>query len=361
MRTRAHGGRMVRAGLARTLRRIGESRVRLVVVAAAVVVAAGAAGGYLGLTSTGTAASPDGGRPGALHGAGVASPSPAGASAPGVGGATADSGSAGSGAIACPMIGGGTDATGVDGNLSSATHVFTRTTADGVTIRAYVLSPTASCTCGPITDPTTNPTPSVTSPGFTGSAPVPTPLGSVSLEFSDTTAVGEGVLFDAPGPSATTPNAAAEPVAGISGTFGVPEGAPVWWVAVSVGPEVTGTQMTFADGSTDQMAPVNGVAVLAHQIDPSVVSSGDGPYDVRGTLRLLDSSGAVIRTVTFPEATPPPTPILAPLPVAVPGSYPASAPGSTPSTSVLMTSPPASTGSATACPDVVAPTTTSAR
>jgi hypothetical protein len=135
----------------------------------------------------------------------------------------------------------------------------------------------------------------------------------------------------------------------------------VWWVAVSVGPEVTGTQMTFADGSTDQMAPVNGVAVLAHQIDPSVVSSGDGPYDVRGTLRLLDSSGAVIRTVTFPEATPPPTPILAPLPVAVPGSYPASAPGSTPSTSVRMTSPPASTGSATACPDVVAPTTTSAR
>jgi hypothetical protein len=186
----------------------------------------------------------------------------------------------------------------------------------------------------------------------------------VSLELSDATAVGEGALNDAPDPSATTANAVTEPMATASDVFGVPEGAPVWWVAVSVGPEVARAQMTFGDGSTDQMSPVDGVAVLAHQIDPSVAASEDGPYVVRGTLRLFDSSGAVIRTVTFPAPTPPPTPVPFPLPVPGSGSgsgsgsaVPASPPSTVPAT---VTSPPASNRSVTACPAMVAPVNASA-
>jgi hypothetical protein len=137
--------------------------------------------------------------------------------------------------------------------------------------------------------------------------------GAVSVELSDDTAVGVGTLFDGSGPTATTANAV-DPVTGV---FGVAEGAPVWWVALPVGADVASVQMTFADGSTDQMAPVDGVAVLAHHIDAGVASSGPGPDEVRGTLRLLDSSGAVLTTVAVPETSLAPTP-----PFAVPGSPP---------------------------------------
>ena len=175
---------------------------------------------------------------------------------------------------------------------------------------------------------------------------------AVSLELSDDTAVGQGVLFDVPGTTTTTMGAVADPIGAISNAFGVLEGAPVWWIAVSVGPDVASAQMTLADGSTDEMSPVDGVAVLAHHINPSMASAGDGPYEVRGTLQLLDSSGAVINIVTFPEPTPPPMP----LPVPVPGAPLASVPGSTPSTSIAtQTSPPASDGPMTACPEMMDP------
>jgi hypothetical protein len=160
-------------------------------------------------------------------------------------------------------------------------------------------------------------------------------------------------LFDAPGTEATTAtgtSAATEPLAATSGAFGVVEGAPVWWIAVSVGSEVASVQVTFADGSTDEMSPVGGAAVLAHQIDPSVATSGDGPYEVSATLQLLDDSGAVIDSVTFPE--PPPTPAPGPIPAPEP------VPGSTSSTSVpTLVSPPTTGGSAIACPEMESPAT----
>jgi hypothetical protein len=188
----------------------------------------------------------------------------------------------------------------------------------------------------------------------------------VSVELSDDAAVGQGEWFDAPSTSSTTTGPGVEPVATMSNAFGVLEGAPVWWVAVSVGPEVADAQITFADGSTDEMSPINGVVVLAHQIDASVASSGDGPYEVRGSLQLLDSSGAVIKAVSFPQTIAP-----APVPVPVPDPLPAPLPGSTDPGNVpaVTTSTTGSTGAAGStgapgsmfvCPEMEAPANASA-
>jgi hypothetical protein len=175
---------------------------------------------------------------------------------------------------------------------------------------------------------------------------------AISLELSSNAAVGQGVLVDSLAvTSDATTGTLTEPIASISNAFGVLEGAPVWWTAVSVGPDVATAQMTFADGSTDQMSPVDGVAVLAHQITSAVAAAGEGPYEVRGTLRLLDSAGAVVGTTTFPEPTP--VPLSSPLPE----SHPPSVAGSSPSTTVPnFGSPTTSNGaSMVACPVVISP------
>ncbi len=176
---------------------------------------------------------------------------------------------------------------------------------------------------------------------------------SVSIELSSDAAVGQGVLFDtlAVTPDATT-GTSTQPNT-ISNAFGVLEGAPAWWTAVSVGPDVATAQITFADGSSDQMSPVDGVAVLAHQISPAAAATGEGPYVVRGTLRLLDSSGAVVDTVTFPEPIPTPPP----MPLPVPENHPASVPGTSPSTTdPAVRSQITSTGSSMiACPVMMGP------
>ena len=120
----------------------------------------------------------------------------------------------------------------------------------------------------------------------------------------------------------TTPTPPTEPQQLTTGTFGVVEGHPVWWVGVEVGSTVTSVRMTFADGSTDQMAPVGGIAVLARRVSATVASADTGPYVVRGTLQLLDSAGNVVNTVTLPEQSAPvpsPAPVPAPAPVPLPG------------------------------------------
>jgi hypothetical protein len=370
---------------------------RLIAVVAVVLVVAGGTGGYVALASSGVPASSHGGRAG-LDIAGAPSTTSAVPSASGAGGA--DSDLAGSGSVACPMIpatptntttntttstttntstiltptpnnlnvnatttaGGAVGADGGGGVIGSATHVFTRTTTDDVTIRTYRLAATGSCLCGPI--PTSPPSSSGASASDVG-------LGSsLSVELSDDSAVGQGSLFEEPAPTATTGNAVSEPTAVVSGAFGVTEGAPVWWTAVTVGPDVATVEMTFADGSTDQMSPVDGVAVLAHLIDPSVASSGDGPYEVRGTLRLLGPSGAVIASVTIPEptSTPPPGPATSPEPFTSPGLRPVSVPASPPSTVrgtttttvPTLVAPAATSGAVMACPDAVTPLNASA-
>jgi hypothetical protein len=349
------------ADLPRALGRRAHGRLRLIAVAAAVLVVAGGAGGYAALASSGIPVSTHGGRAG-LDMASAPSTTSAAPSASGAGGAGSDM--AGTGSAACPMIpappAAGTAATAPGtGGIGSATHVFTRTTTDGVTIRTYRLAAPGSCVCGPIADTATT---SPSSPSGASASDVNLG-GSLSLELSDDTAVGQGALFEEPAPTATTGNAVSEPTGIVSGAFGVAEGAPVWWTAVTVGPDVGSVEMTFADGSTDQMSPVDGVAVLAHLIDPSVASSGDGPYAVRGTLRLLGPSGAVLASVTIPE----PAPSAPPLPTNSPGLRPLSVSASPPAavrvtttTTVPTTAAPAASGAVMACPDIVTPQNASA-
>jgi hypothetical protein len=107
----------------------------------------------------------------------------------------------------------------------------------------------------------------------------------------------------------------------------VQEGDPVWWVAVEVDSTVASVRMTFPGGSTDQMAPVNGIAVLAGRVAPTVAAGGPGPYVVRGTLDLLGADGTVLRTVTLPQE---PVAVPAPAPVPLPGGVAQGAPTVTP-------------------------------
>jgi hypothetical protein len=176
----------------------------------------------------------------------------------------------------------------------------------------------------------------------------------VSVELSDDDAVGQGslsppVCFGSPlrgetggsgtaggaGTETTTPPTTkttttttttsppaagatiAEPEQLTTGTFGVQEGDPVWWVAAEVGSDVTSVRMTFPDGSTDQMAPVGGIAVVAGRVTAAVASGGQGPDVVRGTLALLGANGGTVATVTLPQE-PAPVPVPGPVPYPVP-------------------------------------------
>ena len=309
--------------IARSARR----RQRLLGTAAVVALCAGVTGGYLVAGTRGAATAPSASPASAevRPSAGV----PAGSSAAAGGGGAAAGAAAGMGDAVAPCA-----ALGVAPAVGSATHVFTRTTADGIVIRVYRVASTVPC--GPIQGTVvpsggvssgtlaggasggtgSNGTGSSTGGSGSGSVPVPVcPLGPVAtVGLSDDTAVGQGTLggvVSGTGIDTTDPGV---PTAQASGAFGVDEGDPVWWVAVRVGPDVASVGVTFADGSTDQMAPVDGIAVLAHHIAPTTASGTPGPEVVRATVRLVGSSGAVLGTVTLPAPTPTPSPTPTPAP-----------------------------------------------
>jgi hypothetical protein len=258
----------------------------------------------------------------------------------------------------------GTSATNGSGDIGSATRVFTRTTTDGVTVRVYQDANTGvSCiglptpmagsatSGGPVTTTAPAPSGSASSPAFeTGP--------NVTIELSDGDAVGQGAITEmqcvvAPeggvgaasppsgvitnplptnptptepintGPATTVPPTTAtttppsspgQPRQLSSGAFGVVEGDPVWWVAVEVGTDVTSVRMTFPDGAADEMAPVNGIAVLAHKVAPALASAATGPYAVRGTLEMLGAGGSVLDTVSLPQQFAP-VPVPTPMPL----------------------------------------------
>ena len=327
--------------LASTSRR----RSRVFAGATAVALIVGAAGGYFGEA----AASP---------GLSASRPAPSGSKAadttvPGTARAATPGGAGPSAAMMCPDH--ATNSSVSD--IGSATRQFVRTTSDGVTVRVYRLAPIVFSCVGPPT-PVTVPkgtvppgtvppgtAPGVGAPGATGSspgsvgsggtagisepAPGIAPASQVTVELSDDNAVGQGVLSGsvcvgspvqggagatggAPPDTTTTTGAPATGLQDITtGTFGVLEGDPVWWVAVEVASDVTSVQMTFPDGSTDQMAPVGGIAVVAGRITSAVASADPGPYTVRGTLALLGAGGTVLDTITLPQQ---PAPVPGPLP-----------------------------------------------
>ncbi len=205
---------------------------------------------------------------------------------------------------------------GVIAPAQTATHLFTRTTADGVTIRVYRVSSGPILGCGS------------SAGGQTMFIPV---CGSDRdmVEMSDTAAVGQGELaVNEPVPvTGSVPLPAHVVSLPASGAFGVLEGDPVWWVAVQVDTGVAGVEADFADGTTDVMAPVNGVAALAHHVTPP---HGSDASQVQATLRLLDSGGAVIGTVPVPSPLPAPVPVPEPAPAPAGTVPPATAPPATP-------------------------------
>jgi len=254
--------------------------------------------------------------------------------------------------VACPAPAGGPS---TSSGLGTDIHVFTRTTDDSVTIRVYRSAGNDIAMCDP---PTGSPNP--VPPAVRCGGP------EHSIELSDATAVGQGFLglpvaAFSPNPSSasTIPSTRTmEPEELESGAFGVAEDDPVWWVAIQVGSEVATAQVKFADGSTDEMTPENSIAVLAHHINASV--AGTDPYEVRGTLQLLDSSRDVLATVSLPEPAPQPIPRPTPVPQGSTGAGSGAisgSPGSQTVGSAFISSPPEAM--ITACTMVPATTASS--
>ncbi len=252
--------------------------------------------------------------------------------------------------------------------VGSATHVFTRTTADGIAIRAYLLDGDVATGCGPV--PVT---------GGPVDPMAPCASSAVSIELSDDSAVGQGTLSTpmfVPGAAGSASGSAgsasgsgdlavpgSEPEQGLtSGAFGVVEGDPVWWVAVQVGSAVADATVTFPDGSTDTMAPVGGVVVLAHHV--AVTTAATSPYDVQGTVVLLGSSGDVLTTITLPQDAPStpapvPTPLPAPVPLPTPVTPPVTIPPAPGTTGTASGTAAATAGGATAASGANATTSAS--
>src|SRR5438270_6239997 len=226
-----------------------------------------------------------------------------------------------------------------------AHHLFTRTTADGIVVRAYRTDPPAPASEGSTSTTTPAEKPAAgfacrgtvpgspgkppppeagvsSSPGEpgqtanassasgssasavsgasasanassppTGATPAPPPpqcpippdckpTSFVMAELSSEAAVGQGILpLNSENPSTPVSQL-------ITGRFGVAESSPAMWVTVRTGPGVNAVRLRLPSGATDQMAPVEGVAVLAH-------GTPKAPPD--GTVvEALDASGKVI-------------------------------------------------------------------
>jgi hypothetical protein len=171
------------------------------------------------------------------------------------------------GSAASPAIAVGNGSTSWGGATSAGsgpilTKAFNRTTADGVTVRSYL-------TGAPQAEPNSG-------CGFL--AP------QLISEVSTDAAVGQTFAM-------ASDHTAPVVFAGET-TLGVAEGAPVWVVSAHVGAGVANVAMVFSDGHTDQMAPVNGWATLAH-VAPASAAAGTLS---KGTLRALDAGGKVLAT-----------------------------------------------------------------
>jgi hypothetical protein len=266
--------------------------------------------------------------------------------------------------------------------------LFTRTTADGIAIRAYRAdvpvatdmpatvtggppnSVTVECAKGapcPLPGPATTPGPGAASGSAsgptTGSAiaaePGSMPAGSpeclptamLRAELSNQAAVDPGFVSV----SKLAPDQAMAVVQ--TSFFGIEEGSPVEWVAVHTTDAVATVRVRFGDGNTDEMAPVQGYAVLAHQTaaptppdptaDPEAFRKAMAP---QGTVEGLDGSGAIVTTADLgappAEAAPDgPCAMAPPLPAPAPDGYvpgPVPAQGSAPAVTILSP-PPATT------------------
>jgi hypothetical protein len=139
-------------------------------------------------------------------------------------------------------------------------RVFVRTTADGVTVRGFEMDVVSPC-----------------------SAPVPT----FQSELSTSGMVSNS--FASPGdPSAT--------LSGMVAVVGQQEQAPVWTANAHASAGIATVRVRFADGSTDQMAPVDGWVALAHTAPAGLAK---GP--TKATLEGLDPQGKVVTTIQLDD------------------------------------------------------------
>ena len=224
------------------------------------------------------------------------------------------------------------------GTPPKATHLFTRTTADGITIRAYRIDPpappepSATTSTPPKAKQTICPKPMTVKPGAPASgstssgeadgrsggaantAPLPPPgpnavvnepppppcapgeppvckaAPSVLAEVSNDAAVGQSFdAIDEKQPSDALSHLAV-------GAFGVPENSPATFVTVQTGPGVDTVRLRLPSGPTDQMAPSGGVAVLA--------LSGQQPPPDGTVVEALDGNGKVLQSTPVTNAGP---------------------------------------------------------
>jgi len=150
------------------------------------------------------------------------------------------------------------------------TKKFVRTTGDGVTIRAYQAG-------------TATTTPAVKNVCRASLLP------AMMAEVSTSDVVGQvGGGFGVATPAA--------PFLAVTGSvIGVVESAPVWIVTTRTDATAALVRVTFADGKTDEMAPVDGWSALAH-IAPSGRASG-GP----AVVQALDATGHFLAKAQVPD------------------------------------------------------------
>lgn len=203
--------------------------------------------------------------------------------------------------------------------------LFVRTTADGIAIRAYrsdVPSPGPMEGLGktsgqvPCPDGATCGAPAMPMPVMPEEC---FPSAMLRAELSNEAAVEPGFL-------SVSKLAADQAVAVIQASFfGVQEGSPTGWVAVNTSDAVSTVRVRFGDGTVDEMAPVQGYAVLAHKIaPPAQPDPSAGPEAFRksmlplGTVEALNGAGGVVATAALTDAGAPRPACMEPPPLPAP-------------------------------------------
>jgi len=152
------------------------------------------------------------------------------------------------------------------GDPPRPTRLFLRDSADGIRVRAYLQD-----------------FPVVGEPGE--------PAGCVPKQFLDAQVSDDAMAANAQAPLFTT-TPAPDPVT-VLGTqaVGEMEGSPAAVISIRTAATVARVKATFTGGGVDEMAPVDGWAVLAGHRPPA--SQQQSP----GTLTAFDAAGRVLATV----------------------------------------------------------------
>jgi hypothetical protein len=178
-------------------------------------------------------------------------------------GDSSDQVSAGGPAISANMLA----LSGQGSGTSTLERLFRRTTSDDIQIRGY-LSPVNSVCEGTMCP-------------LTACVPDAQIIGQLSTEAAVGYAIGGRFAKAAPDIKVTG--------AGFFGANG--EGSPVEWIIAQASDRVAKVRMTFLDGATDEMAPVQGAVILAAPSDPAKTG---------GTLEAFDAGGTLVGHAPIP-------------------------------------------------------------